>query len=125
MAERMLAEYLGKHCPSTRQLAAFVSEQMLPVDVLARILDDINQKSGGKEVDVIKGEDVEEEEVKEANASKEMNKIYNAVAVDDEDVQQEKGEQDEKDIIKRFLEFTNFPEELRVKMVEAFLEQAI
>ena len=125
MAERMVAKYLDKHCPSTRQLAAFVSDRMLPVDVLARILDGINQKSRGQEVDVIKGEDVEEEEVKEANASKEMNKIYNAGAVDDEDVQQEKGGQDEKDIIKRFLEFTNFPEELRAEMVEAFFEQAV
>merc|ERR1712130_96856 len=116
----MVAKYLDKYCPSTRQLAAFVSERMLPVDVLARFLDGINQKSKGQEVDVVKGEDVEEEEVKESNTSKEINKIYNAGAVDDEDVQQEKGEEDEKDTIERFLEFTNFPEELRVKMVEAF-----
>ena len=108
---------------------------MLPADVLSRIIGGINKdvEAGGKEVDVTKGEDFEK--VKGAIAREEMTKIYNVGAVDDEDVQQEavaeedaqkeKGVQDEKDIIKRFLEFTNFPEELRAKMVEAFFDQAV
>ena len=135
MAEGIVARYLGKHCPTTWQLAAFVSRQMLPADVLSRIIGGINKdvEAGGKEVDVTKGEDFEK--VKGAIARKEMTKIYNVGAVDDEDVQQEavaeedaqkeKGVQDQKDIIKRFLEFTNFPEELRNKMVEAFFDQAV
>ena len=121
MAERMVAKYLGKHCPSTRQLAAVVGKQMLPVDMLPRILDGINQESSGEQVDVIKEADAEEE-VKEAKTSKE---VINAGAVGEEDVRQEKGKQDEKVIIERFLEFTNFPEELRINMVEAFFEQVV
>ena len=117
----MVARYLGKHCPSTWQLAAFVSKEKLPAGVLARILDDINDigESGGKAVNVTEGEDFQKE-VKEATTSNGMIKIYNADAVDQEDIEQEKEIQDEKDIIERFLEFTNFPEELRAKMVEAF-----
>jgi len=126
VAEGMVARYLGKHCPSTWQLAAFVSKEKLPAGVLARMLDDVHKhgESEGKEVDVTKGEDFQKE-VKEATTSIGMIKIYNAEAVDQEDIKQEKEIQDEKDVIERFLEFTNFPEELRAKMVEAFFEQAI
>ena len=122
----MVARYLGKHCPSTWQLAAFVSKEKLPAGVLARMLDDVHKhgESEGKEVDVTKGEDFQKE-VKEATTSIGMIKIYNAEPVDQQDIKQEKGIQDEKDVIERFLEFTNFPEELRAKMVEAFFEQAI
>ena len=63
--------------------------------------------------------------MKEATTSIGMIKIYNAEPVDQQDIKQEKEIQDEKDVIERFLEFTNFPEELRAKMVEAFFEQAI
>ena len=126
MAEGMVARYLGKHRPYTRQLAAFVRQHMLPADVLARILDGINDggEAGEKEVDVTKREDFEKE-VKEANTSKDVTKICNAGAGDvqqEKDVKLEIGDQYEKNIIKRFLEFTNFPEDLRAKMVEAFFE---
>jgi len=126
MAEGMVARYVSKHCPSTQQLAAFVSKEKLPAGVLARILDDINDlgESAGTEVEVTEGEDFQME-VKEATTSNGMIKIYNAEAVDQDEIKQEKEIQDEKDIIERFLEFTNFPEELRAKMVEAFFEQAI
>jgi len=211
MAEEMVARYLGKHCSSTRQLAAFMSKEMLPAVVLARILDCINKhygESDGEVVDVTKAEDIQKEvlkdreegsicwalykeemiwcrailmektqngweveftdyggeravvgeehlvdslehvslgatidsngdghggeeevvvdfqkEEKEANKGKGMTKIYNAGAVDGEGIEQEKGNQDEKDIIERFFEFTNFPQELRAKMAEAFFEQ--
>ena len=209
----MIARYLSKHCPSTRQLAAFVSKELLPASVLACILNCINKHGGteGEGVDVTEGEDFKKEvlktreegsacwalykeelvwcranlvgktqngweveftdyggeraevgeedlvdsleqvplgatidssvtsgggngvdqevivdyqkEGKEANTSKEMIKIYDAGAVDEIDVNQEKRNWAERDIIERFLEFTNFPEELRAKMVEAFFEQ--
>ena len=208
-----MARYLSKHCPSTRQLAAFVSKELLPASLLARILNCINKYGGteGEGVDVTEGEDFKKEvlkareegsacwalykeelvwcransvgktqngweveftdyggeraevgeedlvdgleqvplgatidssvtsgggngvdqevivdyhkEGKEANTSKEMIKIYDAGAVDEKDVDHEKRNWAEKDIIERFLEFTNFPEELGAKMVEAFLEQ--
>jgi len=126
IAEGMVARYLGKQRPYTRQLAAFVRQHMLPADVLARILDGINDggEAGEKEVDVTKREDFEKE-VKEANTGKEVTKICNAGAGDmqqEKDVKLEIGDQYEKNIIKRFLEFTNFPEDLRAKMVEAFFE---
>ena len=46
MAEEMVARFLGKHCPTTRQLAAFVatkSNEVLPAGALARILHSINR----------------------------------------------------------------------------------
>ena len=121
-----MARYLGRHCPSTWQLAAFVSKEKLPAGVLARILDGINKhgECEGKEVDLTKGEDCQRE-VKEASTSEGMVKIYDVGAVGEEDILQEEENQDEKGIITRFLEFTNFPEELRAEMVEAFFEQAI
>ena len=126
MAEGMVARYLGKQRPYTRQLAAFVRQHMLPSEVLARILDGINDggEAGGKEVDVTKREDFEKE-VKEANTSKDVTKICNARAGDvqqEKDVKLEIGDQYEKNMIERFLEFTDFPEDLRANMVEAFFE---
>ena len=135
MAEKMVAQFLVKHCPSTRKLAAFVatrSKEVLPAGALARILESIHKHGVGLECEV---EEVDVEVTTsggvhckvEGDESKRMTKVYNAGTEDADDVQKEEGKyiSDQKETIMRFLEFTNFPEEMRAKMVENFFEQAI
>merc|ERR1719234_1972272 len=55
MAEEMVARFLSKHCPSTRQLAAFVatrSKELLPAGAIARILESIHKHGMGLECEV-------------------------------------------------------------------------
>merc|ERR1719234_2185143 len=55
MAEKMVAQFLVKHCPSTRQLAAFVatrSKELLPTVALSRILENIHKHGVGVEYEV-------------------------------------------------------------------------
>ena len=55
MAERLVAQFLGKHCPSTRQLGAFVatrSKELLPAGALARIIESIHKHGVGLEYEV-------------------------------------------------------------------------
>ena len=131
----MVAQFLSKHCPSTRQLAAFVatrSKELLPAGALSRILESIHKHGVGlvceaEEVDVevvTKGGDYCKVEGEE---SRSMTKVYSAGTGEADDVQKERGKDisDQKETIMRFLAFTNFPEEMRDKMVDTFFEQAI
>ena len=135
MAEKMVARFLSKHCPSTRQLATFVatrSKQVLPAGALARILESIHKDGMGLEYEV---EEVDVEVVVkegdycmvEGHESKSLTKVYDAGTEDAVYVEREGGQDilDQKETITRFLAFTNFPEEMRDKMVENFFEQAI
>ena len=63
----------------------------------------------------------------EGDESKRMTKVYNAGTEDADDILKEKGKDisGQKETIMRFLAFTNFPEEMRDKMVDTFFEQAI
>ena len=135
MAEEMVARFLGNHCPSTQQLAAFVatrSKELLPAGALARILESIHKHGVGSNYEV---EDVDAKVVmrgdghckEEGDESKRMTKVYNAGTEDADDVLKEKGMDisGQKETIMKFLAFTNFPEEMRDKMVETFFEQAI
>ena len=126
MAEEMIARFLGKHCPSTRQLAAFVAarrEEVLPAAALARILQSIG-KDEVEEVDVEVGMKGDGHCKEEGDASRRMTKVFDAGTEDADDVQTKKGKDisDQKETIMRFLAFTNFPEEMRFKMVEKFFE---
>jgi len=135
MAEKMVARFLSKHCPSTRQLATFVatrSKQLLPAGALARILESFHKDGMGLEYEV---EEVDVELVMkegdhckvEGHERKSLTKVYDAGIEDADDVKRERGKNilDQKETIMRFLAFTNFPEEMRDKMVENFFEQAI
>jgi len=125
MAEEMVARFLGKNCPTTRQLAAFVaarSKELLPAEALARILQSIHED--GVEIEnEVKGDD--HCKVEEEDEGKSKTKVNDSGS---EDVQKDKGREcisDQKETIMRFLAFTNFPENMRVKMVETFFDQAI
>jgi len=131
MAEEMVARFLGKHCPCTWQLAAFVatkSKEVLPAGALARILQSIHKDGVDLEYEVeevnvngsMKGGDHCKEE---GEGSKRMTDA----GTEDEDFEKEKGKDisGQKETIMRFLVFTNFPENMRIKMVETFFEQAI
>ena len=127
MAEEMVARFLGKHCPTTRQLAAFVatkSSEVLPAGALARVLHSINRDGvelGNKDINVkmaMKGDDHCKEEGEDSRRMTDAGT---------EEFQKEKGKDisGQKETIMSFLAFTNFPENMRIKMVETFFEQAI
>ena len=127
MAEEMVARFLGKHCPTTRQLAAFVatkSSEVLPAGALARILHSINRDGvelENKDINVkvaMKGDDHCKEEGEDSRRMTDAGT---------EEFQKEKGKDisGKKETIMSFLAFTNFPENMRIKMVETFFEQAI
>ena len=126
MAEEMVARFLGKHCPTTRQLAAFVatkSSEVLPAGALARILHSINRDGvelENKDINVkvaMKGDDHCKEEGEDSRRMTDAGT---------EEFQKEKGKDisGKKETIMSFLAFTNFPENMRIKMVETFFEQA-
>ena len=120
MAEEMVARFLGKHCPTTRQLAAFVATRSkeLPAEVLARILQSIHKD----------GVDIENEVKVEGDESKSKTEVNDAGSEYADGVQKDEGGEGishQKETIMRFLAFTNFPEQMRLKMVETFFEQAI
>ena len=55
MAEEMVARFLGNHCPSTQQLAAFVAtrgKDLLPAGALVRILEIIHKHGVGSNYEV-------------------------------------------------------------------------
>ena len=124
MAEELLTRLLVKNCHSAWQLAIFVatlSKELLPVGALERILDGI--KEDVKMVEVSKGA----QHCKEETEGDRNKRMTNAGAEDEEDVQGDAEVEDGLGLIKRFLDFTNFPgdEEMRVKLIEAFFKQAI
>ena len=124
MAEELLTRLLVKNCHSAWQLAisvATLSKELLPVGALERILDGI--KEDVKMVEVSKGA----QHCKEETEGDRNKRMTNAGAGDEEDVQGDAEVEDGLGLIKRFLDFTNFPgdEEMRVKLIEAFFEQAI
>ena len=134
MAEEMVARFLGNHCPSTQQLAAFVAtrgKDLLPAGALVRILESIHKHGVGSEYEVeevnvgvmTKGDEHRKEE---GDKSKRMTKVDNVGTEDADDVLKEKGMDisGQKETIMKFLAFTNFPEEMRDKMVDTFFEQA-
>ena len=86
--------------------------------MLARILQSIHKD----------GVDIENEVKVEGDESKSKTEVNDAESEDaDDDQKDEGGEEisDQKETIRRFLAFTNFPEQMRLKMVETFFEQAI
>merc|ERR1712013_355304 len=102
-SQAMVVRYLGTSCPTTRELAAFAastSKELLPDEMLATIIKGIHEVS--------KGEVVEKEDVVETGA--------------------EEGDEEEKvegrEILRRFLEFTKFPQKYRDPMIEKFFEEA-
>ena len=124
MAKELLTRFLVKNCHSAWQLAisvATLSKELLPVGALERILDGI--KEDVKMVEVSKGA----QHCKEETEGDRNKRMTNAGAGDEEDVQGDAEVEDGLGLIKRFLDFTNFPgdEEMRVKLIEAFFEQAI
>ena len=124
MAEELLTRLLVKNCHSAWQLAisvATLSKELLPVGALERILDGI--KEDVKMVEVSKGA----QHCKEETEGDRNKRMTNAGAGDEEDVQGDAEVEDGLGLIKRFLDFTNFPgdEEMRVKLIEAFFKQAI
>ena len=124
MAEELLTRLLVKNCHSAWQLAisvATLSKELLPVGALERILDGI--KEDVKMVEVSKGA----QHCKEETEGDRNKRMTNAGARDEEDVQGDAEVEDGLELIKRFLDFTNFPgdEEMRVKLIEAFFKQAI
>ena len=124
MAEELLTRLLVKNCHSAWHLAisvATLSKELLPVGALERILDGI--KEDVKMVEVSKGA----QHCKEETEGDRNKRMTNAGARDEEDVQGDAEVEDGLGLIKRFLDFTNFPgdEEMRVKLIEAFFEQAI
>ena len=130
MAEDLVARFLGKHCPSTRQLAAFIAtkiKERLPAGALARILQSIHKGGVGLEDNVeevnVNGAPRGGDHCKEGEESRKMIDVR----TEDEDFEKEK-EKDisgQKETIMRFLAFTNFPENMRIKMVETFFEQTL
>ena len=124
MAKELLTRFLVKNYHSAWQLAisvATLSKELLPVGALERILDGI--KEDVKMVEVSKGA----QHCKEETEGDRNKRMTNAGAGDEEDVQGDAEVEDGLGLIKRFLDFTNFPgdEEMRVKLIEAFFEQAI
>ena len=129
MAEELLTRLLVKNCHSAWQLAisvATLSKELLPVGALERILDGI--KEDVKMVEVSKGA----QHCKEETEGDRNKRMTNAGAGDEEDVQGDAPIHPQLvegglELIKRFLDFTNFPgdEEMRVKLIEAFFKQAI
>ena len=90
----------------------------MPAEVLARILQSIHKD----------GVDIENEVKVEGDESKSKTEVNNAGSEDADGVQKDEGGEgipDQKETIMRFLAFTNFPEQMRLKMVETFFEQAI
>ena len=113
MAEEMVARFLGKHCPSTRQLAAFVatkSKEVLPAGALVRILQSIPK-------DGVELEDMVEEgnlkvAMKGGDYCKEGEESRKKADAGTKDFEKEKCKEisGQKETIMRFLVFTNFPE---------------
>ena len=90
----------------------------MPAEVLACILQSIHKD----------GVDIENEVKVERDESKSKTEVNDAGSEDADDVQKDEGGEgisDQKETIMRFLAFTNFPEQMRLKMVETFFEQAI
>merc|ERR1712013_570111 len=118
VAEEMVVRYLGTSCPTTRELAAFAastSKELLPDEMLATIIKGIHEVS--------RREVVEKEVVSRKALS--FNKVISEQDVveagAEEGVEEEKVE--ERVILRRFLEFTKFPEKYRDPMIEKFFEE--
>merc|ERR1712013_461196 len=97
VAEEMVVRYLGTSCPTTRELAAFAastSKELLPDEMLATIIKGIHEVSKGEVVETGAEEGDEEEKV------------------------------EGREILRRFLEFTKFPQKYRDPMIEKFFEEA-
>jgi len=131
MAEDLVARFLGKHCPSTRQLAAFIAtkiKERLPAGALARILQSIHKGGVGLEDNVeevnvngaTRGGDHCKEEGEESRRTTHVRTEH-----EDFEKEKEKDISGQKETIMRFLTFTNFPENMRIKMVETFFEQTL
>jgi len=117
VAEDMLVRYLGTRCPSTRELAAFAastSKELLSDKMLATILQGIHEVSIGESL------------VKEANSqtAPSVEKDNIDMVVEDTDPKEEE-KIDGRDILRRFLVFTKFPEKLMDSMIEMFYEEAV
>jgi len=117
VAEDMLVRYLGTRCPSTRELAAFAastSKELLSDKMLATILQGIHEVSIGESV-------VKEADFRTAPSVKKDN--FEKVVEDTDPKEEEKV--DGRDILRRFLVFTEFPEKFMDPMIEMFYEEAV
>merc|ERR1712013_249055 len=115
VAEDMLVRYLGTRCPSTRELAAFAastSKELLSDKMLATILQGIHEVSIGESV-------VKEADSLTAPSVKKDN--FDKVVEDIDSKEEERG--DRRDILRRFLVFTKFPEKFMDPMIEMFYEE--
>ena len=137
VAKEMVVRYLNSACPTTRELAAFAastSKELLPDEMLETIIKvhtlDLNMKSLHKTIvqgihEVSREEVVEKEVVpqKALSFNKDIPEQDVVVKTDAEDeVEEEKVEG--REILRRFLEFTKFPEKYRDPMIEEFFEEA-
>ena len=139
VAKDMLVRYLGTTCPSTRELAAFAastSKELLSDKILATILQvhilgtNIMSLLTNGMIDfflqgiheVSRGESV----VKEADSQTVLSvkkDIFKKVVEETDAKEEEKV--DGKDILRRFLVFTKFPEKFLDPMIEKFYEEAM
>ena len=139
VAKDMLVRYLGTTCPSTRELAAFAastSKELLSDKILATILQvhilgtNIMSLLTNGMIDlflqgiheVSRGESV----VKEADSQTVVSvkkDIFRKVVEETDAKKEEKV--DGKDILRRFLVFTKFPEKFLDPMIEKFYEEAM
>jgi len=117
VAEDMLVRYLATRCPSTRELAAFVSstsKELLSDKMLATILQGIHEVFCGQSVVKV---------VDSRTAPSVKKDIFEKVVEDTDPKEEEKV--DGRDILRRFLVFTKFPEKFRDPMIEMFYEEAV
>jgi len=117
VAEDMLVRYLATRCPSTRELAAFASstsKELLSDKMLATILQGIHEVFCGQSVVKV---------VDSRTAPSVKKDIFEKVVEDTDPKEEEKV--DGRDILRRFLVFTKFPEKFRDPMIEMFYEEAV
>ena len=125
----MLVSYLATRCPSTRELAAFASstsKELLSDKMLATILQVLIMSLLPSEMIATSPQGIHESVVKEADSQTVLSvkkDIFKKV-VEEADAKKEE-KVDGKDILRRFLVFTKFPEKFLDPMIEKFYEEAM